>query len=176
MKNTPCYFFLLFFLIVLQSSFAQQSYDLEVGKPMTYNGIEYGFEIRNERKKDVKEESFNRFEITVFVTNRSGCTKLMFPRRTTFGYEDQNLLANFDCLNATGKRLTSKSGTVRASEFTAPYNTTTKDAAGKNVTSTVSVKVGHVIRNGETRTDNFIVIVPDGEQPRMKVRVITLPD
>jgi hypothetical protein len=176
MKNARYVFVLLLFLLLIQHSFAQQSYDLEAGKPVTYNGIEYGFEIRNERKKDVKEESFNRFEITVFVTNRSGCTKLMFPRRTTFGYEDQNLLANFDCLNATGKRLTSKSGTVRATEFNTPYNTITKNAQGKDVTTTVSVKVGHVLRNGESRTDNFIVIVPDGEQPRMKVRVTTLPD
>jgi hypothetical protein len=155
---------------------AQQAYDIELGKPVVLNGIEYGFEIRNERKKDVKEESFNRFEITAYVTNKSGCTKLMFPRQTVFGYEDQNRLAEFDCVNATGKRLTSKSASINAKEFTAPYRTTIKNSEGKDVSNTVNVKVGHVLRNGETVINNFIVIVPDGEQPKIRVRARELVD
>jgi hypothetical protein len=165
-------------LSLLTSSFcfSQAAYDIDEGKPAQINGIEYGFEIRNERKKDVKDETYNRFEVTVYVTNKSGCTKLMFPRQTVFGTEYQDLLADFDCLNATGKRLTSKRGSVKAREFSTPYTTTTKGSDGKDVRNTISVRVGNMLRNGDTMTDNFIVIVPEGERPRMKVRVRELMD
>ena len=162
--------FLSLFLMPLLAS-AQMAYDIEEGHPTEVNGIEYGFEIRNERKKDVKDETFNRFEITVYATNKSGCTKLMFPRQTVFGTEYQEVIAQYDCLNATGKRLTSKSGTVKAKEFSVPYTTTIRNSEGKDVSNTVRVRAGNVFRNGESITENFIVIIPDGERPRMKVRI-----
>jgi hypothetical protein len=155
---------------------AQQSVDLADGEPELINGIEYGFTIRNERTKEVRDEAYSRYEVTVYVTNRSGCTRLMFPRQTTFGLENQNLLAEFDCLNATGKRMTSKSSTLRAKPFTVPYSTQVKNAEGKMVTNTIQVPAGHALRNGETVSENFIVIVPMGEKPRMKARVRELVD
>ena len=162
--------FLPLFLMPLLTS-AQMAYDIEEGRPTEVNGIEYGFEIRNERKKDVKDETFNRFEITVYAINKSGCTKLMFPRQTVFGTEYQEIIAQYDCLNATGKRLTSKSGTVRAKEFSVPYTTTIRNSEGKDIANTIRVRAGNVFRNGESITENFIVIIPDGERPKMKVRV-----
>ncbi len=165
-----------FCLSLSSFGFGQVAYELEEGRPAEINGIEYGFEIRNERKKDVKDETYNRFEVTVYVTNKSGCTKLMFPRQTVFGTEYQELLADFDCVNATGKRLTSKRGSVKAREFSAPYTTTVKGTDGKDITNTVSVRVGNMLKNGDTMTDNFIVIVPDGERPKMKARVRELMD
>ena len=167
--------FLSLFLMPLLAS-AQMAYDIEEGHPTEVNGIEYGFEIRNERKKDVKDETFNRFEITVYATNKSGCTKLMFPRQTVFGTEYQEIIAQYDCLNATGKRLTSKSGTVKAKEFSVPYTTTIRNSEGKDVSNTVRVRAGNVFRNGESITENFIVIIPDGERPRMKVRIREIID
>ncbi len=167
---------LAFCLLFSSVCFGQAAYDLEEGRPAEVNGVEYGFEIRNESKKDVKEETYSRYEITVYVTNKSGCTKLMFPRQTVFGTEYQELLADFDCLNATGKRLTSKRGSVKAREFSAPYTTITKGTDGKDITNTVSVRVGNMFRNGDTMTDNFIVIVPAGERPKMKARVRELMD
>ena len=157
-------------------AWAQGQYDLAENDPVIVNGIEYGFNIRNERKKEVKDEEYNRFEITVYTTNKSGCTKLMFPKQTLFGLENQNKLADFDCLNATGKRLTSKTASISAKPFYAPYTTTIKGSDGKDVSNTVSVQVGHAFRNGESLTSNFIVIVPQGERPNFKVRVRELFD
>jgi|GEM_PF-5363775 len=64
---------------------------------------------------------------------------------------------NFDCLNATGKRFTSKSGSILAKPFYAPYTTTTKGSDGKDINNTVNVQVEHAFRNGESLTSNFIV-------------------
>ncbi len=163
-------------LLFPKISTCQQSFDIEEGKPFVQNGIEYGFEIRNERKKDIKKEEYARFEITAYVTNKSGCTKIMFPNRGLLGITYQEILADFDCLNATGKRLTSKSATIRAKDFNTPYSYNTKGADGKDYTNNVTARVGNILRNGETVTNNFTVILPEGERPHMKVRVRELLD
>lgn len=158
------------------AALAQQTFDLLPGRPVSYNGLDYGFEIRNERKKEVKDEQYGRFEITVFVMNKSGCSRVLFPRQTAFGEEMQNQLATFDCLNATGKRLTSKGTTLLAQSFSVPFRQQIKNAEGKTVTQVTQVPAGHLFRNGETVAENLIVIVPEGEAPRLKVRVRDLPD
>lgn len=156
-----------------QIGFSQNSFDLEESKPYQLNGLEYGYEIRNETKKGIKKEEFARFEIRAYITNKSGCTKLMFPRQTILlGIDYQDVMAEFDCLNATGKRLTSKSAKVKAREFNTPYTYTTKGTDGKDFKHNVTVKVGNMLKNGETIYNNFTVILPDGERPNMRVRVI----
>ncbi|HLL97228.1 MAG TPA: hypothetical protein VK404_19805 [Spirosoma sp.] len=158
-------------LCIATTTFAQQTTELEPGKPQAFNGIEFGYEIRNQQTKAVKDESYSRYEITAYVSNKSGCTKIMFPRQTLLGEERQNQLAQFDCLNATGKRLTSKGTLLAARLFVVPYRQSVKNQEGKLVTTTTNVEAGHMLRNGETVTGNFIVIVPEGERPRVQVRV-----
>jgi len=162
---------LLATLCIATTTFAQQAAELEPGKPLSFNGIEFGYEIRNQQTKAVKDETYSRYEITAYVSNKSGCTKIMFPRQTLFGEERQNQLAQFDCLNATGKRLTSKGTLLEARPFVVPYRQSVKNQEGKLVTTTTNVEAGHMLRNGETVTSIFIVIVPQGEQPRVQVRV-----
>lgn len=171
------FFACFFFLIILYSPlFGQQAYDVEPGKPAQLNGIDYGFEIRNERHIDISGESFMRYELTIYATNKSSCTKIMFPKQALLGQDDQNELANFDCLNATGKRLTSKNGKVMARPFVVPYRQRVKTAEGKEVVTTTNIQAGHMLRTGETVNNSFIVIVPNGEKPLMKVRIIEIPD
>ena len=156
---------------------AQQSFDVSPGTPAVLNGIEYGIEVLNEQTKGTKDEEYNRYELGLFVNNKSGCAKLIMPRQTLFGQQtNPALLAAFDCLNATGRRMTSKSGNLSARPFVVPYRQTVKNAEGKDVTTTTNVPAGFVLRNGESVTDRIIVIVPAGEQPRMRVRVQEIID
>lgn len=165
-------FVLLLSICVSFRAFAQPSYAVSDQEPAQFNGVEYGYSIRNESKKEVGSKgTFNRYELTVYVTNKSGCTKLFFPRQTLFGLQNQDLLANFDCVNATGARLTAKTATVRARPFLVPYTTAAKNAEGKEITSTVQVQAGHLLENGETIGNSIVVIVPDGEQPHLRVRI-----
>ncbi len=164
------------FLLITQFLKAQSSYNLEEGKPFVLNGLEYGYEIRNERKKGIKKEEFDRFEINAFVINKSGCIKLMFPKQKLLGLDYLDVMAEFDCINATGKRLTSKSAKVKAREFNTPYTYTTKGADGKDFRNNVTVRVGNMLKNGETIYNNFTVILPEGERPNMKVRIIDVEE
>ena len=73
--------------------------------------------------------------------------------------------------NANGKRLTAKSGTVKAREF---YVNARVQENGKEVTK--AVKAGYIFRNSETLKTNIIVLVPKGERPVIQCTVNNLPE
>jgi hypothetical protein len=170
---------LLFSLIFLCKIIAQnlgQSVEVTTEKPYLLNGLEYGYEIRNEQKKDIKKEEYSRFELNVYVANKSGCTKVLLPEKKFIGIDYQDVIAEFDCINATGKRLSAKSGKVRARVFYTPYSYTYKGTDGKDLNRNVQVKVGNVLRNGETVYERFTVILPLGEQPKLRVRALDITE
>lgn len=136
---------LLIFFFSTTQNFAQML-ELEEKKPVLSDGIEYGYLIINEQVKAVKEDEYSRYEITIYATNKSGCTKLYADRENISG-ESQNTLANFSCNNATGKRLTSKSGKVTVKNFYIPIRTQEKDSEGKKYTRTTNTKAGYIFKN-----------------------------
>ncbi len=167
---------LLIFHCFSMYAFAQNAITITENQPSNYEGLECGYNIRNEQVKEISKENYARFELTVYITNQSSCPKIVLLNdtfRNSFGgTTDPAVFAIFDCLNATGKRLTSKSGSVRANQFFVPTRVTEKNAEGKDVTRTVNVHAGYILRQGESITDNFIVILPQGERPRMQCRVV----
>lgn len=164
-----------FSVIILASCFFAnttnaQIIDLEEKQVVTENGFEYGYLIKNEQTKTVKGDEYSRYEITLFITNKSGCTKLYANReKSMITDNDGNKLANFDCLNATGKRLTAKKGSVDAKDF---YVSAKVKIGDKDETK--SVKVGYIFRNGEILRNNIIVIIPLNERPKMSCTINSL--
>ncbi len=172
MKNLFCFFLLLSFSFSLP---AQQIIDLEEKQPYENNGLEYGFYITNESSKEVKGEDFDRFEISLYVTNKSGCIKLIpFTNISNNGSNEEVVIAEYNCKNATGKRLTAKSGKVNAR----PFYTQVKepDPVQPSKYRYVNAQIGWAIKNGQTFTTKIIVIVPKGERPKMGCRIIYLPE
>lgn len=163
-------FLILSILFYAVPSFAQVT-DLEEKKPETIDGIEYGYFIKNEQVKSVKDEEYNRFEITLYATNKSGCTKLFAEKISILSSESSSLIASFNCTNANGKRLTAKSGSVKARDF---YVNAKVQENGKEVTK--AAKAGYIFRNGETLKNNIIVLVPKGERPAIQCTVNNLPE
>jgi len=145
--------------------------DLEEKTPASVDGIEYGYFIKNEQVKTVKDEEYRRFEITLYATNKSGCTKIYAERASVSSSESANLIAGFNCTNANGKRLTAKAGNVKARDF---YINAKLQENGKEVTK--AVKAGYIFRNGETLKTNIIVLVPKGERPAMQCSINSLPE
>ena len=153
-------FLLLPMLLWLFAGFAQVT-NLDENKPVVINGIEYGYIIKNEQSKSANGDEYARFEIAVYATNISGCTKLYSNRTAFLSDESPNLIATYNCNNANGKRFTSKSATVKARDFN--INAMVPDKDGKDVNR--SVKAGYIFRNGETVKTNIIVLVPKGDRP-----------
>ena len=163
------------FLILVLSAFftycSAQLLDLEEKKPVSDNGIEYGYIIKNEQVKNAKGEEYSRFEITVYANNKSGCTRIFGDRAFVLAEENPNLMATFTCNNANGKRLTAKSGSVKAHEF---YLNLKMQENGRDVTR--SVKAGYIFRNSEILKENMIVLVPKGERPVIQCIVNNPPE
>lgn len=159
--------FTAFVLLLSCNSFAQLL-EVEEKTPAVENGFEYGYIIKNEQLKSAGGEEYSRYELTFYITNKSGCTKIYKDKTSLFSYESPNLLATFNCRNANGKRLTSKSGQVKARDF---YITVKRKATDKEKETTESVKAGYIFRNGETLKDNVIVLVPKGEKPQVQCAV-----
>lgn len=173
-------FLLLFcFFSICNLLQAQQVADLEENKPYDYNGLQYGYYISNEGLKEVKGEEYDRYEIDLFVTNSSGCLKLIpiksgWNGNITASEQEAAMIAEFFCTNATGKRLTAKKGTVSAK----PYYATARipDEYARDRYRTVNAQIGFGIRNGQTITSRMIVIVPRGEKPVMNCRMVYFPE
>jgi hypothetical protein len=166
--RTLLFIFLIFGAIIVQ---AQNSIDLSEDKPTANNGIEYKYIIRNERTED----SYSRYEVTVTAQNKSGCMLIYFKREgddlNSIFEGDPSAIARFECLNATGKRLTSKGANVKARIFYVPYKQPEKTADGKTTYRNVKVEGGYILRNGSSVSNDLIVIVPKGEKPKFKVRI-----
>ncbi len=163
-------FLLLSLLFCFFAGFAQLT-NLDENKPAVINGVEYGYILRNEQLKSAKGEEYGRFEISLYATNKSGCTKLYSNRNSFLSGDAQNLLVTFNCNNANGKRLTAKSGTVKARDF---YINAKVTENGKEVSQ--SVKAGYIFRNGETIKTDIIVLVPKGERPVMNCTLNDPPE
>lgn len=155
---------ILFCLAVLTAK--SQLLEIDEKKPALADGIEYGYIVKNEQLKTASGEEYSRYEITLYATNRSGCSRL-FANKYRESSTDQNKLANFSCTNANGKRLTSKGGEVKVKDFNVSVKVNDRYT---------TVKAGYIFRNGETIKDNIIVLVPKGEKPVMQCTVNYLPE
>jgi hypothetical protein len=162
-------------LFVTSSVFSQRVFDLQENNTTNADGVEIGFTITNEQKKEIGNETYARYEVTVYISNHSGCHRFFLDEGigNVFGgsYASPGTIAIFDCINATGKRLTSKNVSVRAKPFYLNGSfSDTKD--GKTVTRTIRVQSGYILRNGDSVSNNLIIIVPLGERPIFKCRMM----
>ncbi|HEY1055549.1 ABC transporter permease [Emticicia fontis] len=148
---------------------AQSALDVEEGKPVVSNGIEYNYAITNARDED----TYSRYEVTIKAQNKSGCQLIYLKNDniTNIFDGDPSVIARFECLNATGKRLTSKGANLKARPFTVPYNQPEKSADGKTTYRMVRVQGGFLLKNGSSVSNDLIVIVPKGEKPRFKINI-----
>ena len=161
-------------LLISYSSFSQQIVDLEENEPYAYNGFEYGFYISNERSKEVKGDDYERYEVNLYITNKSGCLKLIPFKSSSTKPDEEIVVGEFNCKNATGKRLTAKAGKINAKAWYSQVKLYDESQSSKY--RFVNAMVGYAIRNGETLTTKIIVIVPKGEKPKMSCRTIYLPE
>jgi hypothetical protein len=164
--------FIAFCFFISSALPAQQATDLQEKVPYQYNGLEYGYYITNEKSKEVKGDDMDRYEIVLYVTNRSNSLRLIpFPNMDNV--TDEVTIAEFSCKNATGKRLTSKNGKVSAK----PWFTQVRvaDEAQSSKYKFVKAQVGYAIKTGETISNKIIVIVPKGERPVVSCRTVDYP-
>lgn len=67
------------------------------------------YSIKNVSIKEVSNSNFSGHEVTLYATNKSECSQVvLFGQSLTENEFEMKMRAKFDCINATGARLTSK--------------------------------------------------------------------
>lgn len=168
-------FLLLSMLPFFNALKAQQTFDLQENTPFEYKGLVYGYDITNESSKEVKGEDYARYVVNFYVTNKSGAVKVIpFSVLGNEATDDGFVIAEFHCKNATGKRFTSKGGTVKIK----PWFTKAKvsDGATPAKYKLVDAQVGFALQNGQTVNEKIIVIVPKDERPQVICRPAYVPE
>ena len=164
---------LIAFLMSTSFIAGAQSKPVTEETPFSADGIEYGYSIKNISSKEVSNKDFSRYEVTLYATNKSECSRIvLFGQNMNLFESDNQALARFDCVNATGARLTSKSGEVNAKPMYVVARVSTRDEKGKQIYENQKVQVGYYIGVGETVEQNIIFIVPLNSKPDIKVRIV----
>lgn len=166
---------LLLIILIAVSLYAkgQQSTAITEEAPLVLDGIEYGYSIKNVSTKEVSNKEFSRYEVSLYATNKSECSRvILFGQSLSELFSDSKALAKFDCINATGARLTAKSGEVNAKPMYVTARVSVKDDKGKSTMENQKVQIGYYLGVGESVENNVIFIVPLNTKPDIKVRVI----
>ena len=167
------------FLLSFIKSYSQQTINVTDAAPVTYNGLQAGYTLETEEEKEVgKKGDFSRFKIHFFLTNTSAEAVIMY-RRPNFGGHfgsASNNIAQFNCLNATGARLTNKMVNISLKDCSIEAMVTQRDCAtGKDVQVSQMVNIGYWIKPGETINVTTPMIVPLNEKPNMTVTFYSEP-
>jgi hypothetical protein len=151
------------FIMTIGRVFAQQAYTVTDQQPQMIDGLNMGYNIKSLEEKNVSDKGlFSRYSIRFFVTNTSSEAKIMlYKQGWNIGNNVSDELVQFNCLNATGARLTSKSTILRAD----PCNVTAlvdDNIPGTNKTKQNKrvVQIGYWIKPGQTISADAIMIVP----------------
>jgi len=145
-------------VVTISKGYAQQGFPVTDQQPVVIEGLSCGYKIKSLETKAVGDKGdFSRYSISFFVRNVSDRPRVLPFRPGVNGMNGvADNLVQFNCLNATGARLTSKYAVIKAP----PYNVYQNRAL---------VKMGYGIMPGQTISVDEIMIVPLNEQLNMLV-------
>ncbi len=134
---------------------------LTEGNPEIINNIEFGYVITNIQSK----EDYERYEVKFYATN-NGCSKFIpLKQSVSFSEKPQNVLGEFSCMNATGKRFTNKGRTLTLPDWN---YTIQNDIDGRGVIGK-QIRLGYLLRKGQSISATEIILTPKGEKPQVKI-------
>jgi hypothetical protein len=140
--------------------------------PVSAEGLKIGYTLQTEKEKEVGNKGdFSRFTVQFYVTNESSQAKIILYKQgfTLLGNNVPPDLITFNCINATGARLTAKSVTLQAKPCTVMALVDDKDCSSdKTKLNSRPVQIGYWIKAGETISAKQVIIVPLNEKPDVR--------
>ena len=159
-------------MLMCCSVFAQQTFPVTDSQPAVADGLEMGYTIKSTEVKAVGDKgNFSRYSVSFYVRNTTNQGKIMLYKQgwnVLGNVSDQ--LAQFNCLNATGARLTTKEAIINADACNVlalvddQYCGTNKTKQNKRF-----VQIGYWIKPGQTISTGAILITPLNELPNVQV-------
>lgn len=157
------------FIVVTCFSFASAQ-KITDGSTIDVDGLSVTFNILNKESITVGGKEFDRYKVSAKLVNntqRNYNIRLnSFPQITPYNIS----LAEVNCINATGAKLTSKKLDLKLKpqNVNVTYWAYTKD--GKYQSFLIPIIAGYYLDSGDSVNDNAIFIVPKGESPNVSVR------
>lgn len=166
MKNPILFVLLLLFISLGTFIHAQKISD---GETVDLNGMKVTFNITNKESIQADGKNFDRYKVSASVQNASD--KSYNIRLSSFPQIVTNInIAELDCINATGAKLTSKKIQLKMKAQMINVSYSAYDKSGKLASYTLPVTGSYYFDAGDTISDDAIFIVPQGEKPDVSVR------
>lgn len=173
--------FLIIFCLLLHTLIHaqqhQQLFAVTDSVPVALNGLQAGYTIK-EVDLESKKDGQSRYKIYFWLTNTSPEAKIMYKNPGFHGHFGpiSNIIALFNCRNATGARFTNKMASMELQPCQIEAEVTDKDCSnGKEVKSTRTVNLGYWLRPNETVSKTYLVYVPSGQKPDVAVTFYSEP-
>ncbi|MFN4363619.1 hypothetical protein [Chryseobacterium hispalense] len=156
------------FIVVICFSFASAQ-KITDGSTIDVDGLSVTFNILNKESITVGGKEFDRYKVSAKLVNNT--QRNYNIRLNSFPQITPNIsLAEVNCINATGAKLTSKKLDLKLKpqNVNVTYWAYTKD--GKYQSFLIPIIAGYYLDSGDSVNDNAIFIVPKGESPNVSVR------
>jgi hypothetical protein len=166
-------FFLISISMLVYCSVTAQpaTFGITDKQPALVDGLELGYTIKSTEVKAVSNKGdFSRYSVSFFVHNTTNQGKIMLYKQgwnILNNVSDQ--LAQFNCLNATGARLTSKEAIINAEACNVLALVDNKCDPKSNKQDKQFVQIGYWIKPGQTISTSAILITPLNTLPDMQV-------
>lgn len=156
------------FIVLTSFSFASAQ-KITDGSTIDVDGLSVTFNILNKESITVGGKEFDRYKVSAKLVNN---TQKNYNIRLNSAPQivPNTTLAEVNCINATGAKLTSKKLDLKLKphNVNVTYWAYTKD--GKYQSFVIPVVAGYYLDSGDSVNDNAIFIVPKGESPNVNVR------
>jgi len=166
MKNSALLIIILLFANIGNCLQAQKISD---GETVDIDGMKVSFNITNKESIQVGGKSFDRYKVSASVKNTSD--KSYNIRLSSYPQIVTNInIAELDCINATGAKLTSKKIQLKMKAQMINVSYSAYDKSGKYTTNILPIIGSYYFDSGDTISDDAIFIVPQGEKPDVNLR------
>ncbi len=154
-----------------QSRALEKTYAVTDTTNVVADGLSMGYSVKSATEKEVGSKGeFSRYSLQFHVTNISPEAKIfLYNQGWQVGNDVSPYVVQFDCLNATGARFTSKRVQLQLAACTILAVVEDKDHDNKITKNKRFVQVGYWIKPNETIKTDAIMIVPLNELPNMQV-------
>lgn len=161
----------LYTLLIISLFSTLKAQKITDGSTVDLNGLAVTFNILNKESVTVGGKNYDRYKVSATLVNNSG--KGYNLRLGSAPQVISNIeIAELDCVNATGAKLTSKKMVLKLKpqNVNVTYWAYSKD--GKYQSFVIPIVAGYFLDAADSVNDTAIFIVPTGETPNVNVRKI----
>lgn len=146
------------------------------GEDLNANGLVLTYHLMNKENVQVGGQNFDKYKVVATAKNNTGISfNLRVPKYPATAEIGTTRIADLNCLNATGAKLTSKKATLRMTAHIIKVAFPGMAPRGAYYDNRLVVPASYYFDAGQTIEDNVQFIVPQGEDPKISARVLLGP-